>query len=215
LPQAMSVANQQHASLLLVHGAGSGPWIFDDWYRWFPQLVVSAVDLQADVGAENANMADYARVVVEATKHLPEPVALCGWSMGGLVALLASHEVKPRCLLLIEPSPPVEVQGFNPDVALSPGVFDPEEVYGRFPAEQPGRAESSLARAERKRGISVPTVPCPSLVVSGSAFTEQRGRSIARLYGSGELSFPYVDHWGLVTDARVPEAIAQYLSRDE
>jgi hypothetical protein len=32
-------------SLLLVHGAGSGPWIFDAWPASFSNLDVRAVDL--------------------------------------------------------------------------------------------------------------------------------------------------------------------------
>lgn len=200
------------SSLLLVHGAGSGPWIFDSWYHWFPEMLVRAVDLQENMDIEQAGMADYADAVVKAARQLPGPVSLCGWSMGGLVALLASRQLRPHSLVLIEPSPPAEIQGFHPGGELSAGSFDPEEVYGHFPAGQPARPESSLARAERKRGISVPSVPCPTLVVYGHEFTDERGRAIARLYGSDELHFPDLDHWGLITHARVPETIARYLT---
>jgi hypothetical protein len=51
-------------------------------------------------------------------------------------------------------------------------------------------------------------LPCPSLVVFGRDFAEDRGRQLAVLYGSEQLSFPDVDHWGLVLDRRVREAIA-------
>ncbi|MGI8825210.1 MAG: alpha/beta fold hydrolase [Chloroflexota bacterium] len=204
---------QPPASLLLIHGAGSGPWIFETWCRWFPAIVVAAVDLQANLDIEQASMANYAGTVVEATRRLSGPISLCGWSMGGLVALLASHQVRPRSLVLIEPSPPAEIQGIRPEVVLSRGSFDSEQVYGRFPPGQLARAESSLARAERKRGISAPLAPCPTLVVYGSEFPEERGRAIARLYGSEELDFPDLDHWGLIMDARVPRAIARYLAR--
>ena len=204
---------KQPASLLLIHGAGSGPWIFDNWYRWFPEMVVSAVDLHANLDIERAKMADYVGAAVEAMNQLPGPVALCGWSMGGLVALLASRQSRPHSLVLMEPSAPAEIQGVRDEVELSPGSFDSEQVYGRFPAGQLARAESSLARAERKRGISVPNIPCPTLVVYGLEFTEQRGRAVARLYGSKELHFPDLDHWGLVMDSQVPGAIARYLTR--
>jgi hypothetical protein len=73
------------------------------------------------------------------------------------------------------------------------------------------RLESLLARAERKRGVSVPSLPCPALVVSGDEFPEDRGRQLAAYYGADELAFPGLDHWGLVLDARVPEALAERL----
>jgi pimeloyl-ACP methyl ester carboxylesterase len=156
-------------------------------------------------------MADYAERVVAAARALPQPVSLCGWSMGGLVVLQAAAFVRPHSVILIEASPPGEVQGFNGDVAMSVGTFDPEGVYGRFPAGLPARPESSLARAERKRGISVPGLPCPSLVIYGDEFRDERGRPIASLYGSEERDFPGLDHWDLVRDRRVREAIVDFL----
>ncbi len=205
-------ARRPSASLLLIHGAGSGPWIFEDWYRVLPQVAIHAIDLQENVNVEQAGMGDYARAVVEAASRLPGRISLCGWSMGGLVALMASPLIHPHRLVLIEPSAPAEIQGVHPEVALDHGLFDPEAVYGRFPAGQPARPESSLARSERKRGISVPAVSCPSLVVYGRDFPDERGRAVARLYGSDELHFPDLDHWGLVTDERVPRAITDYLA---
>lgn len=201
------------ASLLLIHGAGSGPWIFDGWYPCFPKLRVRAVDLQAGVDVEGATMEAFAGVVIREARELPEPVCLCGWSMGGLVALLASQHLQPHRLVLIESSAPAEIQGLHPEANPMTGSFDPEQVYGRFPEGQLARAESSLARVERKRGISAPSVPCPTLVIYGREFPQERGRAIARLYGSEELSFPDLDHWGLILDSRVPEAIARYLAR--
>src|SRR5205085_12330733 len=91
------------------------------------------------------------------------------------------------------------------------GTFDPEVVYGAFPAGVRARLESSLARAERKRGISVPRLPCPSLVVYGDEFGGERGAAIAELYGSSERAFPGRNHWDLVRDSRVREAIADFL----
>jgi hypothetical protein len=93
-----------------------------------------------------------------------------------------------------------------------PWVFDPEVVYGSFPPGVRVRPESSLARAERKRGISVKTLPCPSLVVYGREFCDERGPPVARRYGSEEAYFPDLDHWGLVRDRRVRGAIAGFLN---
>ena len=128
------------------------------------------------------------------------------------MALMAAGRIRPRELILVEASPPAEVQGYNPDLALREGVFDPEALYGPFPPHIPSRPESEYARLQRKRGISVPSVPCRCLVVYGSEFPEKRGRRIATLYGADEMSFSDLDHWGLVVDGRVPDAIASHLT---
>lgn len=198
------------ASLLLVHGAGSGPCVFRSWASAFPGIDVVAIDLQEGLDIRSASMRDYAAAVMAATARLRRPTALCGWSMGGLVVLLAALKIRPDSVILLESSPPGEVQGFNPDVALREGTFDPEEAYGRFPAGQRARPESLLARAERKRGIPIPEIPGRSLVVYGDSFPEERGRRIASLYGSEERYFPGLDHWGLVLDPAVRVAIAEF-----
>ena len=198
-------------SLLLVHGAGSGPWVYDGWAESFPGIDVAAVDLQQGRDVETLSHADYASSVIDAAGPLPRPVPLCGWSMGGLVVLQAAERVRPHSVILLEPSPPAEIQGYHPETQTAEGAFDPELVYGRFPAGIPARPESSRARADRKRGISVPTLPCPSLVVYGDDFREERGQAVAGLYGSDELDFPGLDHWALVRDPRVRRKIAAWL----
>jgi pimeloyl-ACP methyl ester carboxylesterase len=196
-------------SLLLAHGAGSGPWVFDGWAEAFPQLEVEAVDLMAGLNVAEASMSNYAAVIVRATDWLPRPVALCGWSSGGLAALLAARQAEADFLILLESSPPGEVQGFDETVPLRAGTFDPEETYGAFPPGMRARPESLLARGERKHGVSVPRLPCPALVVYGDEFPEERGRALAAHYGAEELALPGLDHWDMVLDARVRD----YLSR--
>jgi len=207
-----AVSDPAARSLLLVHGAGSGPWIFESWSADFPHVRVHAPDLHERLDVAHASMHDYANRVVSAAATLPRPVALCGWSMGGLVVLMAAARVRPHSVVLIEPSPPAEAQGFAPDTALRRGTFDPEQVYGTFPPGVVARPESEFARAERKRGISVPALPCPSLVVSGDEFPEERGTRVAALYGAKERRFPGLDHWGLILDPQVRSAIAAFLA---
>jgi pimeloyl-ACP methyl ester carboxylesterase len=155
-------------------------------------------------------MWNYEAVLYRAAESLRRPLALCGWSMGGLVAMLAARRVEPELLVLLEPSAPGEVQGFDLDVRVEPGTFDPEAVYGPFPAGVRARPESALARAERKRGLSVPELAFPTLVVSGADFAEERGRRVAERYGAEELRLAGASHWDLVLD---PELRRRYLSR--
>ncbi|MCP9486378.1 MAG: alpha/beta fold hydrolase [Gaiellaceae bacterium MAG52_C11] len=206
-----SAPSQPAASLLLVHGAGNGPWIYACWIDDFPSLHVATVDLHEGLEVSRASMDDYAECVVAAAAALPEPLALCGWSMGGLVVLQAAARVQPDCVILLEPSAPAEIAGFDLNVQPTEGTFDPEAVYGRFPSGVPSRPESSRARAERKRGISVPSLPCASLVIYGDEFREERGIPVARLYSASKQYFPGLDHWSLVQDRRVRRAIADYL----
>jgi pimeloyl-ACP methyl ester carboxylesterase len=138
-------------------------------------------------------------------------VSLCGWSMGGLAVLQGAGRVRPHSVVLLETSPPAEAQGVDESVEPHPGSFDPEEVYGAFPAGMQARPESLLARLERKRGISVPSLPCPSLVVTGDDFRDERGEAVANVYGSELIDFPGLSHWDLVRSPEVRLAVARFL----
>jgi pimeloyl-ACP methyl ester carboxylesterase len=201
------------ASLVLVHGAGSGPWAFSGWERSFEGTAVVAVDLQHGLDVAFATHAAYAERVEAAVAASAGPVALCGWSMGGLVALTAARTLdpEPHSVVLLEPSPPAEAQGCDESIEPRPGVFDPEQAYGRFPAGMQARPESSLARGERKRGISAPALPCPSLVVAGDEFPEERGSAVAALYGSELITLPGLAHWDLVRSPAARRAVARFL----
>src|SRR5207249_7232217 len=120
-------------SLVLAHGAGSGPWVFAGWVDAFPELEVDAVDLQAGLNVAEASMSNYAAVLARAAEWLPRPLALCGWSSGGLAAMMAARQAEADLLILLEASPPGEVQGFDESVPLGSGTFDPEDAYGAFP----------------------------------------------------------------------------------
>lgn len=202
-------------AVLAVHGAGSSPAVFDGWTRHFAVPLV-AVDLHEGLDISQAGMEDYAEQVVQAASTVGGPVALVGWSMGGLVALLAGQRLNargrgPTGLVLVESSAPGEVSGFCHDVVPTDGLFDPEEAYGAFPLDQPGRPESSRARAERKRGVSMPSMPGPTLVVSGREFSEDRGRLLAARYRVAHRSYPALSHWQLVRDPQVALAAAEFL----
>ena len=197
---------------MLAHGAGSGPWVFDGWAEAFNGVVVEAVDLHENLDVANATHADYAERVVAVVRRLPTPTALCGWSMGSLAVLQASERVDPSSVVLLETSPPAEAQENDSGAEPEPGTFDPEEVYGPFPRGMGARPESLLARAERKRGVSVPRIPCPSLVVVGDEFREERGAPVAELYGSKLIDFPGLGHWDLVRAPEVRTAVADFLA---
>ncbi len=45
--------------------------------------------------------------------------------------------MRPHSVILLEPTPPAEVQGYNPNTEVGEGTFDPEAVYGPFPPGHP------------------------------------------------------------------------------
>ena len=196
---------------MLVHGAGTGPGVWRGWEQALAGLAVEAVDLQRGLELSRASMADYAQAVVRAAGRLPAPVALCGFSMGGLVAMMAAAPAEASRLVVMEPSPPREVLAREPGAALRDGTFDVEEVYGRFPAGVDARPESLLARIERRRGIPVPSPRCPMLVVYGDSVPPERGPFVAERYGAEHLHVARAEHWDLVLEARVRAAVAAWL----
>jgi pimeloyl-ACP methyl ester carboxylesterase len=193
--------------VVALHGAGSGPWVFADWR--LPGHELEAIDLHAGLNVAAASMWNYEAVAARACDGIERPFALLGWSMGGLVAMLAARRVEPDALVLLEPSPPGEsANGEVPDE----GLYDPEDAYGPFPDGMRARPESRYARAEREHGIPVASVPERTLVVSGDEFAEARGAAVARRYGAAELHVDGLDHWGLVLDPGVQEEIAAWLA---
>lgn len=197
---------------MLAHGAGSGPWVFDGWADSFPGVAVVAVDLQAGLDVGHASMLNYAAVLYRTAELFPPPRALCGWSMGGLAAMMAAGPAGAARLAVLEPSPPAEIQGHDPRVELQEGMYDGPAVYGAFPDGIGARPESSLARAERRRGIDVPALPCPGLVVYGDEFPDDRGRAIASHYGFDECHVEGTDHWGLVLHPEARDAVRGFVT---
>lgn len=199
-------------SLLLVHGSGSGPWAFDGWERDFPGAEVVAVDLQEGLDVAHATIEDYAAAVVRAARELPRPLALVGWSLGGLVTMVAAGDIRPEALVLLEASPPLEVQGLR-DVEPRPGTFDPVEAGGRPPPGVRYRRESSLAMGQRDRGVSVEALPdeTRTLVVYGADLQHDRGPTLAAYLGAEELDAGRATHWDMVRDEGLRRRVADWL----
>lgn len=196
--------------LVLVHGATSGPWVFDGWAARWPDDDVLIPDLQEGLDVAHATMSDYVDRVLAAVGG--QPAVLCGWSMGGLVAMIAARDFQPTALVVIEPSVPAQIDGGDPNWPVEAGTYDAESAYGPSVPGTRHRPESLLARGERKRGISVPAITCPLLVVAGRDYIATRGRSVAEHYGAELMEFPELSHYQLVVDRRVRDAVAQWVS---
>ena len=111
----------------------------------------------------------------------------------------------PDALVLLEASPPLEVQGLRAEIDPQPGTFLPDA---------PGaRPESSLAMGQRDRGVSVPTLPAATrtLVVFGESFRHDRGPTLAAFYGADLLAAGELTHRELVTDEPLRQQIRAWL----
>jgi pimeloyl-ACP methyl ester carboxylesterase len=146
-----------YPSLLLVHGAANGAWVWDAWRAALRPLgwEVNVLDLR---GHGRSLPADMNEVTMEVYVADVESVAgqieaaqgrhpiIGGWSMGGLVAMMyaAGREDVPA-LLLFAPSPPLEVQGKATlqDLRSTPLTPFGPEVYGLF-SDDPERSRAAM-----------------------------------------------------------------------
>ena len=233
-------------SILLIHGGITGAWIWSHWRAHLGALgwEVNVLDLRGHGRSLPADMAtvtvdDYVADVASVAEQISAargryPV-LGGWAMGGLIAMLqAAADRRVPGLLLLAPSPPLEVVGrAEADVVRQTpsGAFGPE-AYGLYPDDAAASREalhdltdveiahvleqvrdaqeSGLARRQRRRGVPVAagTVICPALVVYGEAdrhFPPDLQRRLAIYLGGDALPVPQTGHWGIVCHA---EAVA-------
>jgi pimeloyl-ACP methyl ester carboxylesterase len=208
--------------VILVHGAANSAQVWTFWQRegaahGWPSY---AIDLRGHgrsdpVDLSHTSMHDYAADVRSLALQLQRTPIVMGWSMGGLVAMMVAAEGTARACVALAPSAPA--QRIDTAVALRTGEFGPEEygIMSRDPENQRampdldreariialgslGR-ESRLARDERQAGIVIESLPCPLLIVTGTADTQwPRQRYDDLRLQADHLSVEGVSHWGLV-----------------
>src|SRR5262244_1502480 len=164
----------ERPSVILVHGAANSARVWTFWQGELARRGWSshALDLRchgarapAELGT--TRMADYADDVVAFARALREPPVLLGWSMGGLVALMAAAACRARACVGLAPSAPART--LDSAAPLRAGTFGPEEygIVDSDPEHQP--AMEDLDRDERKAGVVVGNASCPVLIVTGTA----------------------------------------------
>ncbi|MEK7814788.1 MAG: alpha/beta hydrolase, partial [Chloroflexota bacterium] len=225
-----------HPPIILVHGAANSAQVWTFWQRQLADhgWTSHAIDLrghgrstQADLS--HTSMHDYAADIRSLVNQLRQRPVLIGWSMGGLVAMMAAATGDALACVTLAPSVPA--QRTDGSIPLRTGEFGPEEygITSRDPENQPrmpdldteerkialtslGR-ESRLARDERRLGIVIEALPCPLLILTGA---EDKEWPIERYHGLWlDAEYHQVDgasHWGLVLNRRalakaVPEVV--------
>ena len=212
--------------LVLVHGAANsaGAWRF--WQRELAGLgrTSYAVDLRGhgvspgDLAA--TSMRDYAADVAAALGDAGKGPVVVGWSMGGLVAMMAAAAGHASACVCLAPSMPALAT--DTSLPLRHGVFGPEEygITSRDPADQPNMPDldaeeravalaslandSRLARDERRAGVVVEALPCPLLIVTGTKDDQWPRSSYDGLWlKAQQVEAEGASHWGLVLNRRV------------
>jgi pimeloyl-ACP methyl ester carboxylesterase len=213
--------------VILMHGAANSAGV---WRYWASALVadgwpVHAIDLRghgasSPVDLARTSMQDYLADVRQLAEQPRQRPVIVGWSMGGLVAIMAAEAGLASACVGLAPSTPV--RAVDETVALRSGEFGPEEygIVSRDPEQQPampdldreertvalaslGR-ESRYARDERRRGIVVGGLPCPLLIVTGSLDRQWPRERYAGLHlPADHLVAEGASHWGLVLNRRV------------
>jgi pimeloyl-ACP methyl ester carboxylesterase len=171
------------------------------------------------IDLSRASMHDYATDVSMLALQFNRPPVVMGWSMGGLVALMmAATGVAAACVAL---APSMPTRRRDPSIEIRTGEFGPEEygITSLDPEEQRAMPdldreerlialgslsrESRLARDERKAGMVIESLPCPLLLVTGTADTAWPAERYQDLWLQVEyLSVEGASHWGLVLNRR-------------
>lgn len=212
--------------VVLIHGAANSSGVWRFWQehlagRGWPSYALDlrghgeseALDL-ADVG-----MADYVADVLSVVRDLREPPVLLGWSMGGLVGMMAAEPA--RALACVGLAPSVPARRTDPSVPIRRGTFGPEEygIVDRHQLDQPTMpdlddeerrlalaalgGESRRARDERTAGVVMTGLPCPCLIVTGGADAQWPPARYASLpLAADHRTIDGASHWGLVLSRR-------------
>jgi pimeloyl-ACP methyl ester carboxylesterase len=223
--------------VILVHGAANSARVWTFWQEELARRGWSshAIDLRghgtsAPTDLGTTRMADYAHDIGALARTLRHPPVLIGWSMGGLVAMMAAAACRARACVGLAPSAPTRT--CNSSVPLHAGVFGPEEygIVDRDPDQQPAMPdldrdecrvaleslglESRLARDERQAGIVIGDTPCPVLIVTGTADTLwPRQRYDALPFAASRIEIVGASHWGLVLNRRLLPEMGSVVSR--
>jgi pimeloyl-ACP methyl ester carboxylesterase len=227
--------------IILVHGAANSASVWIYWQQALNEAgwASHAVDLRghgasSPVDLSRTSMHDYAADVVAVAEQLRQPPILVGWSMGGLVAMLASTAAGAVACVGLAPSTPA--RRVDESVPLRFGEFTAQEygITSRNPDDQPampdldlearqialgslGR-ESRFARDERQRGIVIDDLSCPLLIVAGTDDRQwPRQRYDDLPFPAAHVCVEGASHWGLVLNRRALDgtipAILSWLDR--
>jgi pimeloyl-ACP methyl ester carboxylesterase len=222
----LPATNGGRPPIVLIHGAANSAGVWTYWQQALARdgWASYAIDLRGHGASSPLDLATtsmhaYAADVLGLVEQLRRPPVLVGWSMGGLVAMMAAAAGGAVACVGLAPSMPART--VDPAIPLRSGVFTAEEygITGRDPDDQPAMpdldreerevalaslgAESRRARDERQRGIVVASLPVPLLLVTGGADRQWPHERYRDLWlAADHLTVEGASHWGLVLSRR-------------
>jgi pimeloyl-ACP methyl ester carboxylesterase len=209
-------------AIVLVHGAANSAGVWTHWQRELADRGWGsyAVDLRGHgssdpIDLSETTMADYADDVRAVMQQLASRPVVMGWSMGGLVAMMAAAAGEAVACVALAPSPPA--RAFDGSVELRRGIYGPERygITSRDPARQRAMRdldleereialaslgdESQRARDDRKAGVVIESLPCLLLIVTGTNDRQWPRSTYDGLHLPAEhIEVEGASHWGLV-----------------
>lgn len=233
----LPLAKSDRPPIVLVHGAANSAVVWTYWQQMLASdgWASYAIDLRghgasSPLDLSSTSMHEYAADVNRLVEQLGRPPILIGWSMGGLVAMMAAATGGVMACVGLAPSRPA--RAVDTSRPLRSGVFTAEEygVTSHDPDDQPAMPdldreerqialaslgpESRFARDERQRGIVIESLPVPLLVVTGSVdhqWPRERYRDL--WLPADHLTVEGASHWGLVLSRRaLSQAVPAVLS---
>lgn len=215
---------------LLVHGAGGGGWEWNVWCRVFAAhgIECNAPDLQPssdDVAA--TTFADYATQVRAAIEAMPQPCALVGASLGGLLAMACADAAD--ALVLVNPLPPLpwaaqlpprqwpEAMPWRREARLAStraSLPDADDATALF-AFRRWRDESGAVLRAAQAGIAIATPHCPVLCIASAqdeAVPPVLTAALAAAWAASLLRVPSPSHVGPLLGRDAAQVVAQAIA---
>ena len=212
--------------IVLIHGAANSAVV---WTYWQQALASDgwasyAIDLRGHGASDpldlsSTSMHDYAVDVLNLVAQLKKRPILIGWSMGGLVGMMAAAAGCATACVGLAPSTPARIT--DTTLPLRSGVFTAEEygITSHDLDDQPAmpdldreerqialaslNSESRFARDERQRGIVIESLPVPLLILTGAADHQWPRERYRDLWLTADhLTVDGASHWGLVLSQR-------------
>jgi pimeloyl-ACP methyl ester carboxylesterase len=199
-------------SLLFVHGAYDGWWVWKKWLEFFAGAGwrSHALSLRNHHGSRlldaseymSTGIADYVDDVVAVARWIEGPVALVGHSLGGFAVQKAAESLEPAALVLCASVGPGQLGSHAADFPVDElaecaadwlaqrdlALVDDAEfldIARLFVPESPRALNDIRGRTP----VSVESISCPVLAIraDGEQFAMHRAEQIAGLYGGDFL----------------------------
>lgn len=114
--------SKRHPTILFVHGAWLGAWVFRNYEKYFSEfgVPIALIDLRGHGGLSQdelflaSGQQEMADDVVEACAVIDREMIIAGHSAGAAVAAVAASRCSSKGLILLAPSPPAQLLGLLP-----------------------------------------------------------------------------------------------------